>query len=291
MLEKVSTIVKSRGVSGLSQVVLNRLIPQGQLNCFSEVEQLFSEKVALEIGGPSSVFKRGGLFPIYPMFRRLDNCNFGATTVWEGDIAQGATFQYDRKRAPGHQYVMEGSDLSSIQSGTYDCFLSSHALEHIANPIRALYEWIRVIKDNGILVLVLPHKVGTFDHRRPVTSLEHLISDFNTNISEHDLTHLPEILDLHDLTMDLEAGDIDAFRARSEKNYENRCLHHHVFDARLVVEMLDYVGMRIHAVECKKPYHIFIVAEKIESSVPPDNFMFLRNDTQCKTIDSFIGAT
>ena len=30
----------------------------------------------------------------------------------------------------------------------------------------------------GALLLVVPHREGTFDHRRPVTELEHLVADF-----------------------------------------------------------------------------------------------------------------
>ncbi|CAB1208097.1 hypothetical protein [Acinetobacter bouvetii] len=61
-------------------------------------------------------------------------------------------------------------------------------------------------------MLVVPHKDGTFDHFRSVTTLEYLINDFNNeDIDERDLTHLDEILKLHDLSRDLDAGDIEAF--------------------------------------------------------------------------------
>ena len=32
---------------------------------------------------------------------------------------------------------------------TYDVLLSSHTLEHIANPLRALSEWKRIVGDDG----------------------------------------------------------------------------------------------------------------------------------------------
>ena len=47
--------------------------------------------------------------------------------------------------------------------------------------------------------LVVPHKDKTFDHNRPVTSLNHLEEDLDNDVDEDDLTHLPEILELHDL--------------------------------------------------------------------------------------------
>jgi hypothetical protein len=45
--------------------------------------------------------------------------------------------------------------------------------------------------------------------------------------------------------MDPLAGDSERFRQRSLKNFENRTLHHHVFDNRLIEEMLDYLGLDI----------------------------------------------
>jgi SAM-dependent methyltransferase len=276
MYKKTISILKSRGVIGLSQVAMNRLIPRKPLEAFDALKTRFAEKTAIEVGGPSGVFKRGGLFPVYPVLKRLDNCNFGATTVWEGSISSGETFRYDKSRDPGYQYVMEASDLSVIPSDQYDCFLSSHALEHIANPLHALSEWVRVTKIGGTIVLVIPHKLATFDHSRPVTTLDHLIEDWKNSTSENDLTHLPEILELHDLSMDPEAGDIIEFEKRSRKNFENRCLHHHVFDTQLAIDMINYIGLQIHHVECKLPHHIFIVAEKIGTSSRPNNSTFIQ---------------
>jgi hypothetical protein len=56
---------------------------------------------------------------------------------------------------------------------------------------------------------LLPDKRRTFDHRRPVTTLAHLIADLNADMAEDDLTHLPEILALHDLERDPDAGNME----------------------------------------------------------------------------------
>ena len=52
--------------------------------------------------------------------------------------------------------------------------------------------------------------------------MQHLIADFNVDMTEADLTHMPEIMALHDLERDSQAGDLPAFKARSERNSENR---------------------------------------------------------------------
>src|SRR5713226_8445532 len=81
------------------------------------------------------------------------------------------------------------------------------------------------------------YKDHTFDWRRPVTTLEHMISDYENQTAEDDLTHVDEILKLHDLSRDLPAGTPEQFRARSLNNSAVRALHHHV-------------SPRIHLLQC-----------------------------------------
>src|ERR1043166_3241443 len=118
----------------------------------------------IEIGGPSGVFARDSVIPIYPLVDELDNCNFSNNTIWEGTISGGRSFRFDPKRQPGRQYISEATDLHGIPSGIYDFVASSHVLEHVANPLKALHEWSRISKPTGKLLLVLPHRDGTFDH-------------------------------------------------------------------------------------------------------------------------------
>ena len=175
---------------------------------------------------------------------------------------------------------MEASDLHDLAAAAYDFVISSHCIEHLASPLRGLAEWIRVLKPGGILVLIFPHKDGTFDHRRPVTSLNHLIEDFAADTGEDDMTHLAEVLELHDFERSPGVGDIEEFRQRSMRNLENRCLHHHVFDTRLAVDVVNHMGLQIHAVELFHPFDIAITATKPmgqNQSVNNESFRMLDN--------------
>jgi SAM-dependent methyltransferase len=227
----------------------------------------------IEIGGPSWMFGDKGLLPVYAAAGRIDNCNFGAQTVWEGAIDTSRGFAPRGVRL-GDQHVSEATQLRFALDASCDFVLSSHALEHCANPIKALREWQRVLRDGGVLVLVLPHGEATFDHRRPVTPLAHLIDDFTADRTEDDLTHFDEILALHDPARDPGALDADAFRERSLRNAENRCFHHHVFDSTSVVRLLDQVGFEIQAVETFRPDHIVTVS-RWRRSVAPANQRWL----------------
>ncbi len=223
---------------------------------------LFEGRPGFEIGGPTPLFAREGLLPLYPFLSRVDNCNFSPFTIWEGAVQEGWHFHSDDQNPPGYQYICEAVNLSRIASETYGVVLSSHTLEHIANPLQALQEWARILKPGGHLLLVLPDKKRTFDHRRPVTAFAHLLDDFERSVGEDDLTHLPEILALHDLRLDQPAGTPAQFKERSERNYQNRCLHQHVFDRNLVAHMLKHCGLQRVMLERIPPFHIVAIGRK-----------------------------
>ena len=153
--------------------------------------------------------------PIYKKAYSVDTVNFSTKTVWEKNIHEGNNFNYFRNKM-GYQYILEATDLLTIEDCVYDFVLGSHCLEHIANPIKAIFEWKRVLKPGGVIVLILPEKSFTFDHRRQITSFDHLLEDFNTKVDESDLTHLDEILDLHDRSIDIESGTKKEFKDRDK---------------------------------------------------------------------------
>lgn len=256
---------KKNGLITLFKILINFLFPW-KINSFEICKNLLSNKSGLEIGGPSNLFSKNGLLPIYPYLNSLDNCNFSSETIWEGRINDGYTFKYDKNHSFGRQYVLDATELNRIPSNQFDFILSSHVIEHIANPIKGLFEWVRVLKDDGIFVIVIPHKDGTFDHKRNITKLSHIINDYNGNTLENDLTHIDEILELHDLEKDPLAGSFEQFRMRSLNNFANRCLHHHVFNTYSAVRLIDFIKLKIISVEAILPFHIIIIARKSEDN-------------------------
>ena len=230
------------------------LLSRRELPGFRAFHGLFADKIGLEIGGPSSVFRPKDILPVYARAARVDGVNFATTTLWESEIREGMTYRCPDRRV-GRQYLDEASQLDRIADGTYDFVLSSHRLEYFANPIKCVAEWIRVLKPGGAILLILPDSRFTFDHRRPVTSFEHLIDDYRKDKGEDDLTHLDEILALHDLARDPGAIGVENFRARSLRNRENRALHQHVFEAALVQQILHHFGLRPLYADTP-PFHI-----------------------------------
>ncbi len=270
MFHRLRQKLRTGGIAGAVQAGLLRLLGEKPTEA-RRIIRVLRDRVGIEIGGPSSFFARYGLLPIYPLVGRVDNVNFRAETVWEGSIREGLTFRYDAHSPPGYQYITEAADLGRVPSATYDFLLSSHTIEHMANPLRALEEWQRVLKPGGILVVVIPHKDGTFDHRRPVTPLTHLVQDYQNQVGEDDLSHLEEIFMYHDLSKDVRAGGSESFRARSVDNPRNRCLHQHVFNTYATIAMLDQAGVQLQQVEAIRPYHIVAVGRTPSTGQAPDN--------------------
>lgn len=210
----------------------------------SKIVDYFSSKNVIEIGGPSSIFNVGyrAILPIYEQVNALDNVNYSYETIWEKKITAGNTYKYGNRI--GKQFVLEASNLYQIDDNSYDCLISSHCLEHTANPIKVLLEWKRVVVNNGYLLLILPNKKHTFDHKRNDTTFEHLKNDFESNTNESDLSHIEEILALHDKTKDYGLRGVD-FRERSLDNFKNRCLHHHVFNDELIEKIAKYTNLKL----------------------------------------------
>lgn len=216
----------------------------------------------LEVGGPSRAFGRRGIFPVYPRASRIDNVNFAHQTAWEDASRDGGEFRFDATQPPGTQWIREAIALTGLANESYDFLLSSHCLEHVANPLAALVEWKRVTKVGGHLVLLLPDPKKTFDHARPTTTLAHLRADRDCQQSEHDLTHLDEVLALHDVARDPDAGTAAEFATRAKMNALNRCLHHHVFNLEVMSAALAETGWTVLSTERARPLHLIALARK-----------------------------
>jgi SAM-dependent methyltransferase len=234
-----------------------RRITRRKCRGYPIIEPFLINKLGLEIGGPSPMFRESKLIPVYDRCSRIDSCNFSSQTIWSGSN-DGQKFGARLVK----QYVAEACDLSMVRDGTYDFVLASHVLEHIANPLRALQEWTRILIPGGVLLVIVPDKRGGFDHRRPFTPFDHIEQDFEANTGEDDLTHLTEILALHDLRLDPPAGTPQQFRERCLRNSSIRAMHHHVFSHEVLARMFARLNMRVLTIALERPNHIVGFVQK-----------------------------
>ena len=199
----------------------------------SLLTNLTLNKIGVEIGGPSS----SGI-TIYENARNIDNIIFSANTIWSNHTTEYKYFR-DKK---GNVIINDAASGINVASGVYDFVFASHSLEHIANPIKALKEWLRITKPSSPIILILPERSMTFDHNRNITLFSTLLSQYEKNVGEDDLSTLDEILEKHDLSMDPPAGSFEQFKLRSLDNFNNRCLHHYVYSPELLKEICSYLN-------------------------------------------------
>jgi len=77
--------------------------------------------------------------------------------------------------------IVASGDKIPVLDSTQDFVISSHVLEHFPDPIGALVEWYRVVRNGGYIFMIVPHKERTFDKDRERTTLIDLITRHNLN--------------------------------------------------------------------------------------------------------------
>jgi len=126
-----------------------------------------------------------------------------------------------------------------IADRAFDFVITSHVLEHLGNLGAALQEFARIVKPNGVIYCVVPHKDFCFDAHRPVTSLNHLASEFFAGIERISLDHY---LDVHFCNVDVATvtrEEAALLVARVEHSYtEQLDFHVHTFTD---VSFFDFV--------------------------------------------------
>ena len=193
--------------------------------------QITKNKIGVEIGGPSPT---GTI--LYHNSVSMDNIIFSKNTVWSNHTDE---YKYYNNKT-GKVIVNDAVNISNVKNECYDFVFSSHSLEHIANPLKAISEWLRIIKSSGYIIIIVPEKSACFDHKRSYSKFSTLLTQYEKNVGEDDLSTLPEILLNHDLSKDPPAGDLGAFTKRSLDNFNNRCLHHYVYNDELLMEICNF---------------------------------------------------
>jgi SAM-dependent methyltransferase len=88
--------------------------------------------------------------------------------------------KYFSEGGSAYQGFIDAQTFAGIADAAFDFALSAHVLEHLINPIGAIEAALRVVRPGGIFMLAVPDMRYTWDKPRPVTPLDHLISDYAT---------------------------------------------------------------------------------------------------------------
>lgn len=74
--------------------------------------------------------------------------------------------------------IDDGEKLEKIEEESQDFIVANHFLEHTEDPIGTIETHLGKLKPGGVLFYAVPDKRYTFDFRRSVTPLEHMVSDY-----------------------------------------------------------------------------------------------------------------
>jgi SAM-dependent methyltransferase len=136
---------------------------------------------------------------------------------------------------------MDAQTLNGVPTGKFDFVISAHVIEHLPDALGAINSALRVLKRGGLFMLILPDKRYTFDHRRPITPLSHLIADARDGGAGTILEAYREFGQyVHDWGADAPPEKVLTEKAQ-EWARTKADIHFHTWDADSFREMIDHL--------------------------------------------------
>ncbi len=126
-------------------------------------------------------------------------------------------------------------DLRKLTPFSQDFVIANHVIEHVACPIAMIEDMFYILRPGGWIAIAAPDKRFTFDKDRPLTSYEHLETEYENGVDEVDDEHYLDFLQhaakhvFEEPERDIK-GDIAFARSRRE--------HAHVWDSCTFLEFL-----------------------------------------------------
>ncbi|MDA7640984.1 class I SAM-dependent methyltransferase [Opitutaceae bacterium] len=159
--------------------------------------------------------------------------------------------EFAGKPVPHIDYIRNAYSLP-IVSNSLDYIVASHVIEHCANPVKALAEFYRVTKPGGIIYIVVPDKIKTFDRNRPATPVDHMLEDFTNNVADSDPTHIHDFIygiDWETIYPNMPQSDYDREKRDHYEHYikatserEPIDIHFHVFDKFNTIDLAQILS-------------------------------------------------
>jgi predicted SAM-dependent methyltransferase len=146
----------------------------------------------------------------------------------------------------------DATDLSSFSDDSFDFIINSHILEHLANPLKVLMEWKRIVKKGGFIFFVVPNMEFTNDSHRSLTTMEHLIKDYENNTGLHDTTHMREVFS---------NSNNPWYCMERFQPLQSPYLHQHTWNMKSLLELLGYLKFEIVDAWETGPFNLNLIAK------------------------------
>lgn len=204
------------------------MYPSGQINMkFQEsklAHKLLDNLIGLEIGGST-------------------HNSFGLNTLnvdYSDDM--NTVFKQAEYKLCGEAMkvdIVANGDNIPVQDESYDFIISSHVIEHIFDPIKALKEWYRIIKRGGYIYTIAPITEFIPNETRPTTTLKELLQRHDGTISEDII--LKKVVEDNDVI--LGSAIIEGIL------YDTKHGHWTVFDLNLLLQICEYLNYKVTHVQ------------------------------------------
>lgn len=155
------------------------------------------------------------------------------------ELADAAFVQVDN--------IDDGELLETVADESQDFIIANHFLEHCENPIGTIGVHLAKLRPGGVLFYTVPDKRYTFDHRRPVTPLDHLVGDFENGPEASRQGHYEEWAGFVDgddqIATALDEAEVLARAKRLEE--ADYSIHMHVWTQAEFLELLIEARRRL----------------------------------------------
>ena len=176
-------------------------------------------------------------------------------SVGYGDIRDSDALRAYFSDEIAKQGFIDAQTFKGVPDRSQDFVISGHVIEHLLDPIGSIENAMRVVRDGGCYMIIVPDMRHTFDRTRPATPLAHFMADWRdggagTKLAAHEewLRYCFPVFHGHSLS------DEEITRRALEGCRRNDDIHYHTWTFESFLEMLRAIEHDIgFAVVCSIP--------------------------------------
>ena len=137
--------------------------------------------------------------------------------------------------------VDNGEFLEKLENNSLDFIIANHFLEHCQNPIGTIKRMLEILRKDGVIFLAIPDKRYTSDKNREVTTVDHILKDYEDGGRNSRKNHYLEYLRT---VKNLNSNEL----IETAKDYEERkiSIHFHVWTQKEMFDMFSAMKEKLN---------------------------------------------
>lgn len=181
-------------------------------------------------------------------------------------------------------HVIDGHKLSPYADGSRDFLIANHVLEHFDDPVSGVVEWVRILRNGGLLFLTLPNFRGNaFDYKRRPERAAHFRLDYTdpANRDARNREHY-EDLAMHLVSQARTSEEVQALVTQWLNQGDRH--HYHVYDEAALKDVLSVAaeisGNDLELVDALLPkygFELLVVVRKLPAKGSKGRLSWLPN--------------